>query len=669
MEYLLTSLKESVRGVFFHKLLLLLVVAAFIVTGCSKTKTEEEPVGAPLDLIVQVAGVDSDIILPNAKMSSTNKGYMAQFASDKSNRTTFTKDDVAFDVLSDQSRNSSGFEESLDKGLKHRLYAATSVPMENNIKYRLLLYTSADVLVASIEATAGQAEHITVTSGSTYKWYAYSYNTNGAIAAPNPANPVLTTPTDSPLLYASGTITPTALGTVLPITFKHQLTQLKVEVKESTGFRAILATNGEFANPDYVKTSAFNILTGQKTGTLTSANVTTLNFVSQVDADTVKSVAQYYTADNSLTTYNVQFNDINVQYTQFDDRLLDAGDFPQGGNLKFTFASSPANKKGYILKGTLRLAFRLPTMNILPFSNDNVSNGYRLADGTGAGTFLRQSAYFGQHSDYVRIEGLAIQPPTSGTEATSTSTGWNRFKAIMSNPANYPDVLVFANHYNYLNDEGWDLLKRYIDAGGNVLYTHDDAAADTYGSRGLSNILGQSVLLERNAENYSVYKFTDTPDGAADTAILNGPFGDVRPYHWGQDRIGTSYVTGYTGNDLIIYTTHAQNMKAPAKPGMAFFRHKTKGFIFVGDGGFYLNVNTSSPGILNRYKRYPFRVNTATVFPEIVSYGLKAESGSPTYGDPGTNKDGAYEIANSIMFGNMMSWLLNRAHYYGVNRN
>lgn len=644
------------KATFFYNILLLFF-SIVLVTGCSKTKKEEEvAIGEAVDLIFDVAGVDSDITMPNTKSSAANTNFVLLPTNDQEDQETFVKDDLIFNVRSDQSADQSGFEDLLKPGTK-------SVPMVNGIRYRLMVYTQANALVASIEVTAGQAQHITVTSGQTYKWFAYSYNTSTAIPAPNTTNPVLTTPTTTPLLYASGQVTPTAVGTTLPITFKHQLTQLRMEIKESSGFRAILSATGEFGVNDYVQTGTFDILAGT-IGTLTSANVSTVNFTTEVGASGTKQVMHYYTANHGINYYTVKVNSLKVQYTSTTQRTLNSDSFPNDGYTgEFGFGPTPINKKGYVLKGTLDITFALPNMRILPFSNNNASNGYRLAPATAAGAFLREPANFGPTSKYVGIKSLTIDPPTTATEATSSSTGWNRFKALMTNPATYPDVLIVANWYDYLDDDCWDLVKQYIDRGGNFIYTHDDANLEgTYAARGIGNILGRSVGLVRNVESYAVFKFTDTPSGLTDYEIFNGPFGDPSPYHWGQDRIGTSYVTGNLGPDVIIYSNHAQNKNAPSNPGASLFRHKTKGFFFAGDGGFYLNEKLTA---VTSTTEDPFRIDPSTKFPILASYGSSATSGSPAAGTPA----GGFQIANSMMFGNIISWMLNRAHYHGINRN
>lgn len=663
--------KNNFKSVFSYKMLLLMI-STVIITSCSKLKNEVEPsIGGGLGLIVKVEGVDSDITSPNLKASTGNTNKVSWPVSNKLNQETFTKDDLVFDVQSNENSDLSGFDNNLEEEPKDKsnLKAASYVPMENSIRYRLLIYTTADVFVTSIEGTVGQDERIPVVIGNTYKWYAYSYNKDATIPTPNTSNPVLTTPTNTTLLYASGQVTPTAEGTILPITFKHQLTQLKVEVKESSGFRAVLNTTGKFSRNDYVKTSTFDLLTGKKTGALTSANVTTLNFENQSDGDVIKRVAQYYTADDALTSYGVKINSLNIQYTSTTTRLMNEGSLPSLGDVSFSFAASPTSKKGYILKGSLQVSFILPTMRILPFSNDHDWDTYRFHPNSAPGAFMRAATNFGPTSKYVKIQGLTIDPPTIANLATANAAGWARFKALMSTPSAYPDVLILANWYNYFDDQCWDLIKKYIDAGGNVFYTHDepDPVYEKYAQRGIGNILGQKVTMSDINEFYGVYKFVDTPEAVADSVVLNGPFGDVRPYHWGQDRVGTSYVNGYTGSDVIAYSTHAQNKVAPSRAGMSCFRHKTKSFFFVGDGGFYNNANGTS-AIVNHLE-FGFRINTTTKFPILAAFGQYALAGSPAYGTPGTNVNGGFTIANSFMFGNLMAHMLNRAHYYGINRN
>lgn len=76
-------------------------------------------------------------------------------------------------------------------------------------------------------------------------------------------------------------------------------------------------------------------------------------------------------------------------------------------------------------------------------------------------------------------------------------------------------------------------VRRYLDAGGDVFYTQDNSI-DKYTDGFLSNLLGQTVQVRIGGEDAGVYKFTDTQAVQQDLDILNGVFGDVRPYYWGK---------------------------------------------------------------------------------------------------------------------------------------
>lgn len=635
-------------------------MAFILFASCSKTKNEAIPQDGTTHLLVKIEGVNDVITTSNLKASAGNGGGTRAGESSVTAE-SFIKDDLVLDAFSTQGANADG----INANGPQKLRAATTSPMENNIKFRIMLYSSANVLISSLEGKVGESLKVPAVPNETYTWYAYSFNTVDAIVAPNSANPVVSTPTNTPLLYAQGTVVAGDETTALPIVFKHQLAQIKVEVKEATGLRAILGTTGVFSRNDYVQTSTFDLRTGEKIGSLASANVTDLNFVTEIAGDTVKKVAKYYTANTDLAAYSVKINSLDIQYTSTATRSLTPSSLPNNGEVSFSFSSTAGSKKGYVLKGTMQLSFVLPTMKILPFSNSLDSDGYRFGTSTAAGQFLRASANFGPTSQYVKIRSLNIVAATTANEATQNTTGWNRFKALLSNPADYPDVLVVANWYNYLNNEGWDLLKAYVDRGGNVLYTHDETSGESYAQRGIGNIMGQTVTMSKPSESYGVYKFTDTEAGANDTEILNGPFGDVRPYYWGQDRSGTSYVNGYTGSDAIVYSNHSEIHRPLTVPGMCFFRHKTKGFFYVGDGGFYNNPSGTSAQ--TSYLDFPFRINLTTKFPILANFGDSPKTGSPTYGTVSGN--GKFTIANSMVFGNIMAHMLNRAHYYGINRN
>lgn len=102
-----------------------------------------------------------------------------------------------------------------------------------------------------------------------------------------------------------------------------------------------------------------------------------------------------------------------------------------------------------------------------------------------------------------------------------------------------------------------------------------------------------------------------------------------------------------------------------------------KKYFYVGDGGFYLNPSKGDYNTDNG--KITFRsVKTGNDMdkPIITFFGTGAKSGSPMYNAPAGSglannyyrSDGRFEIANSMMFGNMMAWMLEQAYFNPVNK-
>lgn len=636
-----------------YKLFLSLSALTLLLFGCSKNGDTSSPyTGDLVSLSVLIEGVKSPEMASSLRASIGNK--IGLELPKKRNITTVHHDDVFIDIISEEEDLPSNIDGN--SSIKNKLKYAATVPMANGTKYRLLLYNATtNVFYTSKEAIAGEAQTIAVVPGQAYQWYAYSYNTNSQIPIPsNLNNPTITTPTTTTLLYASGTITASNDGTPLPITFEHQLTQLRIEVKE--GIRAILSSVGTFDQSDYVKTSSFNLKNGTK-GALSSAGITTLNFSNLLYKDTIMRVAQYYTADDLLTSYNVNISSIGVQYTSTTQRTL-SSELPNSGNTTFSFPTLPTSKKGYILKGALKISFVIPKMKIQTFSNSNVDNAYRLGPNTNAYNFLMDPRNFGMDAtSRIKSKSFEITPPTGANLAASSNAGRDRFNALLNTPANYPDILIFANYHDYASFGGHELMDNYLRAGGAIFYTHDDASLEDSdkGGPGLALILDNpGALLQKHSEDYTVYSFTNTTQAQNDATILKGPFGDVSPYYWGQDRIGTSYVTGITNPNVIIYSNQPVNHAPNTFTNQAcFLRHKTKNFFFVGDGGFFIG----RPAYNTSLTREPFRTNANNV-PVLAAFG-NSYGGFPS---------GHWQIANSFVFGNAIAYMMDRVHYYGINR-
>lgn len=161
----------------------------------------------------------------------------------------------------------------------------------------------------------------------------------------------------------------------------------------------------------------------------------------------------------------------------------------------------------------------------------------------------------------------------------------------------------------------------------------------------------------------AVYPLTDVDD-----MVLNGPFGDVRGLQWGEDASWARAVTNIPENDIVVYS-RAKSLVSQ-KPAdyeydadmITAFRHKTKNFIYFGDGGF---TSSTIGGDLPTN-------NSRTINP----FFWKNEGGKkfipipkPGYGrsQPLLSSTTTFPVYNSVIFANIMAWAVYQAEVNGIN--
>jgi len=652
MNYINFSKPISIRV-----LVVLCVFLQIFNIGCSKLESDNVVRGSAV-LRFKVEGANSTIVLPKLKSSLGNMVGLSDVEEHKEN---ILNDGFALDIMSNQ-KSISGFvsEEAKEKINK---IAADIVPLEANIRYRLLVYTLSNELVASIEAEVGKEQHISVTPGQSYKWRAYSYNTTTPMPTFSAASPVIETPTSTSLLFDKGDDTGVISndGTVLPIVFKHQLTQINVQIGMHSfdHFRSVTEVTAEFIG-DVIKKRSFNVFTGDMEGVLVPVDVGPLSFTSLVAGSNKTMIAKgYYTADPGYTSYSVKVNSLKIQSTALAERdLTPSLPTPSGGVVgQINFVSFSGANKGSILLGEMQISIVIPRMSILAISNNNWDGGYRLGPTTPSGLFLADLTNFGPNSQYVRTDGITV-------ESINYSLGLVNTRFAVK--TNYPDILYLACDGDYLSAADWTAVKLYLQRGGTVYHGQDNTAS-------LASAFMRDIFqcttgeLQRPGQNEGTYKFTDTPEALADTEVLKGPFGDVTGNYWGQDRTGTVYFTNYSPEFLgnaIIYSDHAQNYAAITPlttPRACYFRHKTLNYFFIGDGGFTLWYAGAN------YGQFPFRTDAANL-PIVEGYGHGAFINSPAYPTVAFRTNGSFPIANSLMFGNLINQFINRVHYNGIDR-
>lgn len=559
---------------------------------------------------------------------------------------------IVLDMITEESRIIDSFPSSISD-INKKL--ANTVNMKNNIRYRILVYTMDNDLIASTEGTVGERLNISVTRNQSYKWYAYSFNTTDQIPDPtlspnSPSNPSIITPYTTTLLYASnstGTPLITANGTPISIIFKHQLTQLNVELDARGMFADIVTLDANFQG-DYVKTSSFDLLTGQKFGQLSSANISQISFISKdEDSDRIK-LAKYYTADPSLTQYSIKVTSLTVRYpnNNTEDMMSKIS-----GNETVTFGTFDNSNVGYSLKGLLKLWLVLPTKSMLHYGTGAANRGYDAAEGSTSGYFVRSPYNFSPTSDYFKIDGFTH---------TQVISGSNRMRDALADPATFPDVII-CGIFDGMNANDYDALEKYLKRGGVVFLMTESTDTDLRNFfRNLFN--NQNITIARHDGGGAVYKFNDV-----DARVSNGLFGDVGGAYWGQDRSLTQYISNIDPNDIVVYSGISVN-GATTYDGVTMFRHKDLNLFFTGDTGFLASTQQAAGGAVNSNTGYPFATiggsGTDKYFPTTKAFGTASNANAL---EPRMSA-GSWQVSNAIIFANALSWMLERAHFDPVDR-
>lgn len=237
--------------------------------------------------------------------------------------------------------------------------------------------------------------------------------------------------------------------------------------------------------------------------------------------------------------------------------LLATGTPLAGGTHRYTittdssFGANTCNKN---------VDFRYRKINILGLGQDGYQPGSAIPKYT-AKTMLITPANFGP-SGTVKVEMLNI------------INGAKNQGITLRNLINTNEIDIIIVGYNYQpNAQSIAILTDFVKNKKGVLIhgqENDEAAA-----RDLINAIAYSATTDVT-QIKSVW--TNPVINEADP-ILDGPFGNIAGKDLGNDLDNTKYVAGYS-NEYISLSSQLGN---PARAHV--LKHKTLGFIFIGDGG------------------------------------------------------------------------------------
>lgn len=275
--------------------------------------------------------------------------------------------------------------------------------MPSGRRYRVLIYDNNDVYQGTIDATSGTqlTTPFPVFQRTTYKWYAYSYNTTTQVPVPSSTSSptVAATQGMTDLLYAAGTITTVAGSNKIDIEFERKLAVIKVRLDARGMFSPINSVTGTYSTATTgavrgagvlnLKTGAYQSTTASSSSSLTWVNESTAT------GDSVKMAYIYTTGTSPINGITIALSNIQLK---LDNNQNTTRTFTNR-NFAFTTAFTPTLGNRYTVN--ISLLESAVTVGNIQWARANLyhrsaDNGYR---------FRQQSS---------NIYNTATDPATSG---------------------------------------------------------------------------------------------------------------------------------------------------------------------------------------------------------------------------------------------------------------
>lgn len=563
----------------------------------------------------------------------------------------------------------------LDNGIQRNSKSSTfqkvaSVQsVASGVKYVFLIYDNANgnLLDAQI-GTVGTALAVGVPRGGSFTWYAYSFNSIDDMSLPTSRSaPEVRTQDDKPLLYKSGTIDASNFLSGndfnLSVVFNHVLPKLDIEIDTRRMFADIATVTASFQGAT-LATGLFNIREGTiATNSLINVTNRTLSFSNpDPEEKRIKYLeGNYYTA-NRASSFSVNFSNLSVTYP-------DVNNTTQNIATALFSANAPAPNSGQTNSGLATFSGYTPVVDgvakelvgqlqpsliltpktfVLYGPANRADKGFQAVATSNSGDFIRSSYNFGIESKYIKVSSMTFD------EVYAISGSESNLATRLANPAEYPDVVI-CSMLTAVNTTTSDLsaLETYLSRGGVVFLLTEATGGVTRDF--LSNVLNEPGLTLANSDKGgSVYELEDV-----DPQVLNGLFGDVRGAYWGQDGSPTLFIGGITDmSKIVTYTKEASNPTTPVNNNISMFRTKNVNLFYAGDTGFLAGPKPPT-----------FSQFNADGFPYATKGGTGDDKNFPVsrgrFGVPTAN----YTVSNSIIFANVLAWLLERSQFRGINRN
>lgn len=300
--------------------------AVFLIVSCSKRNPSVGLDSYTANVRVNVLGV--------GEVQPAFSGKKRATRSDRPSNSVQSKELISFDSF-DAQVSLSGFDAKSKKMNIIRQYTQYPVNgetlafgMAQDITYRILFYKSDGTFVSSAQLTSGVPGQIELITGETYVWYALSFHNADPIPDPDPDIADVHVPSNTDLLYASGTlaIPVQSSGQPVPldIVFAHKYSRIALELN-SMGMFAGMNHVGVSISGATANTSTFNLKKGSLSKIASSpVDIDFSDFTNIEPPFEDRKIAYIYTALENPINLIVSINALDVQLDNAAHRVFNS---------------------------------------------------------------------------------------------------------------------------------------------------------------------------------------------------------------------------------------------------------------------------------------------------------------------------------------------------------
>jgi hypothetical protein len=324
--------------------------------------------------------------------------------------------------------------------------------------------------------------------------------------------------------------------------------------------------------------------------------------------------------------YTIKTNTVNGVYFSKTGTFSDAdrlngtatvvldpvGQFNASGNVVFNISAQGSDPN---LTATCSVLARVKAHDIVVLSLGGANYGANSSTLYAGGAILKSPTNFGPNGT-VKVNSVTV---------LSTSAQGSALESFIN--TNKVDIIVNVIGYNF-NAATQDVLVSFVRDKKGVLIVGDENTAGTYTKNVVERLIGLNAGSSSISVSGSFTMLNPVATSAVNEKIISGPFDDLRGKVMGNDAHNGWYYSNLPNSYVPLVTKQGDPNSIWA------FKHRDLGFMFVGDGGWFIGK-----------KDY---VNPV-IFPS--NFDSQGVPKPKAYTDNGT-------VYNAVLYANALAWAI-----------